>query len=164
MIWFTGDWHLDHEAIIDLASRPFLRMKHMEKTILKNYKEIVKKDDTVYFLGDIFFHKNKPKIESTLRNLPGTKILILGNHDKLDPFEYQELGFYQVATWLKVDNYTLVHDPAIAGCLTDQLFVCGHIHNLFKIQKNVINVGVDVWDFRPVSIDMICGIFKGEVK
>ncbi len=160
MIYLTSDWHLNHEAILDLASRPFPRMKHMEKTILRHYKEVVRKDDTVYFVGDIFFHKNKPKIESTLRNLPGTKILILGNHEKLDPFEYQDLGFYQVATWLKVEEFTLIHDPAIAGCLVKELFICGHVHNLFKRCDNAVNVGVDVWDFKPVTIEQVTNEFK----
>lgn len=156
MIWFTADWHLDHEAILDLGQRPFPRLKQMEKTILRNYKEVVNSEDIVYFLGDIFFHKNTPKIESTLRNLPGTKILILGNHDKLNPFVYQELGFYQVATWLSFDEKIyMIHDPAIAGCMLDKNFICGHIHKLFKKQKNALNVGVDIWDFRPVSIDQV---------
>ena len=31
----------------------------------------------------------------------------------------------------------------------------GHVHDLWKRNGNQINVGVDVWDFRPVSIDEV---------
>jgi calcineurin-like phosphoesterase family protein len=42
--------------------------------------------------------------------------------------------------------------------------VCGHIHNLFKTvpAKKIVNVGVDVWDFRPVSIDVVIETLKKE--
>jgi calcineurin-like phosphoesterase family protein len=37
--------------------------------------------------------------------------------------------------------------------------LCGHVHNNWEIKKYgrsyVINIGVDVWNFRPVSIDEI---------
>lgn len=35
--------------------------------------------------------------------------------------------------------------------LPDKAWMCGHIHGLFKAVKKVLNVGVDVWDFKPVS-------------
>jgi hypothetical protein len=35
----------------------------------------------------------------------------------------------------------------------DTILLCGHVHNLFKIlpDKNVVNVGVDVWNFKPIT-------------
>ena len=33
--------------------------------------------------------------------------------------------------------------------------LCGHVHDRWKTQDGVINVGVDVWDFKPVSIKQI---------
>jgi calcineurin-like phosphoesterase family protein len=56
----------------------------------------------------------------------------------------------------------MCHDPALANVLPeDSILLCGHVHNLFKtttsLCKNikVINVGVDIWDFTPVSIEQI---------
>lgn len=52
---------------------------------------------------------------------------------------------------------TLCHYPMITwhharkGAL--QLF--GHVHNNWKGSNNSFNVGVDVWDFMPVSINDI---------
>src|SRR5690606_2613015 len=33
--------------------------------------------------------------------------------------------------------------------------ICGHVHQNWKFKEKMINVGVDVWDFKPVSIDEI---------
>ena len=46
----------------------------------------------------------------------------------------------------------MVHDPAESQVRRDRVFLVGHVHDLFKICKNAINVGVDVWDYRPVSL------------
>lgn len=39
--------------------------------------------------------------------------------------------------------------------------LCGHIHEKWQIRDKMINVGVDVWDYKPVSIDEITKIIKG---
>lgn len=33
--------------------------------------------------------------------------------------------------------------------------LCGHVHQNWKFKDKMINVGVDVWDFKPVSIEEI---------
>lgn len=33
--------------------------------------------------------------------------------------------------------------------------LCGHVHEKWKIKGRMINVGVDVWDMKPVSIEEI---------
>jgi len=36
----------------------------------------------------------------------------------------------------------------------------GHVHEKWRIRKRMINVGVDVWNFKPVSIDQIINIIN----
>lgn len=36
----------------------------------------------------------------------------------------------------------------------------GHVHDMWKIKGKQINVGVDVWDFAPVSADTISDLIK----
>ena len=135
----------------------------MNKTIIKNHNELVSNDDTVYHIGD--FTMISPwdwsRIEKILDNLNGNHHLILGNHDRQKPFDLVEAGFISVHTSMELiyenRKFILIHDPAASCINRDIPFLCGHIHNLFKIQKNVINVGVDVWDFKPVSIETIIG-------
>jgi len=172
MIWFTADWHLFHENIIKYCDRPFKNRHHMNKTLLENYHAVVKDTDEVYFVGDLTMwgQNNFDRMQSIVEALPGTKHLILGNHDRFKPFAYHEMGFVSVHTALKTSFYTsdmssggtefiLAHDPAWAQ-IPNTFWLCGHVHNLFKTTKTkdntmVINVGVDVWNFKPISLDQV---------
>ena len=117
------------------------------------------KNDTVYHLGDFaFIRKDKMmKIEPILHQLNGTHHLVLGNHDEGKPFTYVRFGFASVHTALYVDDFLLVHDPAMAVAVNMfQKVLCGHLHGLTKfVRQNVLNVGVDVWDYKPVSIEEV---------
>ena len=158
MIYFTADQHFGHANIIKWCNRPFENNQHMDKEIIKRYNSLVTEEDTVYFLGDLTLHKHDI-VGNLLKRLKGIKHLILGNHDSLKPFDYVELGFTTIHTALEIftemGNYILVHDPAISQFDRNRMFLCGHIHDLFVKQKNCINVGVDVWDFYPVSLKRI---------
>jgi len=93
--------------------------------------------------------------------------LILGNHDSLDPFKYHEIGFTSVHTVFWASSVLpngqpckllMAHDPSFyQPAVYDYIMLCGHVHNLFKTlpDKKIVNVGVDVWDFAPVSEERI---------
>ena len=53
MIYFTSDLHLGHPAIIHMQNRPFTDVEDMNQKLINNYNAVVKKNDTVYILGDI---------------------------------------------------------------------------------------------------------------
>lgn len=155
--WFTADWHLGHENIIKYCDRPFKTARQMDRTIIKRYCERVKPEDTVFFIGDLSMKRRNYKewYIDTFSKLPGTKHLILGNHDTLNPFDYVEAGFTSVHTALDIGDFILAHDPAVATVDINRKFICGHVHRLFRRCGNVVNVGVDIWDFKPVSMDII---------
>jgi calcineurin-like phosphoesterase family protein len=46
----------------------------------------------------------------------------------------------------------------------DEWLLHGHVHNKWKVNGNMINVGVDVWDFSPVSEDTIREIIFSSVR
>lgn len=165
MIWITSDWHLYHENIIKYTGRPFKNRHHMNKVILENYCNHVNDDDEVYFLGDLTLFSG-PKVDlikSTIEALPGNKHLILGNHDRFKPFVYHDIGFLSVHTALKTDfdgtTFYLAHDPSFAQ-IPDSIWLCGHVHSLFKHTKTgnntiVINCCVEMWDYKPISLPEI---------
>jgi calcineurin-like phosphoesterase family protein len=159
MDYFSADFHFGHENIIAYTSRPFKNVKEMNAILIKNFNECVKSGDTIYILGDVSTWYNiEPKdIERLVRKLHGRKILILGNHDKFPVFDYVEMGFESVHTYFYHERLGvhLIHDPAPACGPKNMLWLCGHVHGLFKETRNVLNVGVDVWDFKPVSEDII---------
>jgi calcineurin-like phosphoesterase family protein len=140
----------------------------MNHTIIKNFNQIVGKEDTTYHLGDFTLRgpENWPLIKNWVHKLNGTHILILGNHDKLNPFAYVECGFQSVHTYLKVDDFHLVHDPAVCNVALNEPWLCGHIHRLFTISNrgNIINVCVDVWNFYPVPLDHLKSIIPRKEK
>ena len=79
--------------------------------------------------------------------------------------QYEDIGFTTIhsALHLELLDIYLVHDPAKALVRRDKLWLVAHVHNLFgrpQMGRNMINVGVDVWDFRPVSLDQITALAK----
>lgn len=163
--WFTADWHFFHDNILkyEKINRPFDNVKVMHNKIIDNYNMMVDKDDTCYVLGDIAMIKNSNlnRLDKVIQSLNGKKILILGNHDEGKPFRYLKMGFESVHTSLELNNWKLVHDPAWAVMEKNRTHIVGHVHSLFKIQGNCINVGIDVRNLFPVSIDTLIEEEKG---
>lgn len=162
MKWFTADLHLGHKNIIKYCERPFKNSHQMDKEIIHRINEKVAPEDELYIIGDFTLYGSSAseKVKQYLNKINGHKILILGNHDQLKPFTYIDVGFESVHTSLEVEDYVLVHDPAIANVDLSKKWLVGHVHNLFKKIGNVLNVGVDVWDFYPVSLNEINNMFN----
>ena len=51
--------------------RPFTSIRRMNSVLLNNWNNTVKKEDAVYFLGDLTFGKNSRPSEFWLRQLKG---------------------------------------------------------------------------------------------
>jgi len=127
----------------------------------------VTEDDTVYHVGDFAFAgpDRASYVEHLLRRLNGTHILILGNHDRIAPLNLVDIGFQSVHTSLSLEReghlIVMAHDPSIWNCVANMdplpIFLHGHIHLVWKsiINKKMVNIGVDVWDFYPVSLEQI---------
>lgn len=90
-IFFTSDLHIGHENSIKFDNRPFKDLDDMHRTLIKNFNKQVPEDGLTYFLGDIVvgsFDSGKEFISK----LNGTKILIVGNHDRAFQSCY-DMGF-----------------------------------------------------------------------
>jgi len=164
--FFTSDQHFEHRAIIDHCQRPFVSTKHMKNIIKKCWNRVVKEEDKVYVVGD--FSLQSPKLrqifKQILDNLNGRKILVVGNHEVDKIFFYagdHGIGFEQVVyPYLEVEEFVLCHDPTLSIVLPDRPFIVGHVHQMWHTLRNCYNVGVDVNDFTPVSIETIREHFR----
>ena len=94
MIWFTADSHFSHTNIIKYCNRPFSNSQEMDDNLIKNWNSKVKKNDSVYHLGDVGLG-NPIRLKHILDELNGTIYLIKGNHEKsamnkkcIDRFEW----------------------------------------------------------------------------
>ena len=113
--FFTSDWHIGHKNCIALDKRPFDSIEHMHKVLINNYNSSVKENDICYFLGDIGLCSGTI-LKEVVSQLNGTKICILGNHDKKINALY-EAGFsavmYGATLYIANEIVTLTHCPLL---------------------------------------------------
>lgn len=79
--YFTSDWHVGHANVLEFDKRPFKDLDHMHRVLINNYNATVGDQDICYFLGDMGFGKGD-LLAGVVQSLQGTKVCILGNHDK----------------------------------------------------------------------------------
>lgn len=144
--WFTSDTHFGHENIIKYCNRPFKSVEHMNEELISRWNSKVKKEDIVFHIGDFGINSDNQKI---MKRLNGHIIWIKGNHDKKTII--QDLVIHHGGRY-----WHLAHLPLdIEG----EWGLCGHVHKLWEVdhseEQTIVNVGVDVWDFYPVSINDI---------
>lgn len=167
MIYFTSDTHYGHKNIIKYCARPFADIDEMHREMIARWNAVVRPEDTVYHLGDFAFGL-KPFVANIVAQLVGEKILIRGNHDKTVQ-GMRDVGFDEVQDdkMLRLDglNVYLRHIPVdytVPLPYGTDVHLCGHVHEAWKVKTWVdrmptINVGVDQWDFRPVSLQTLLG-------
>lgn len=114
-IFFTSDVHIGHATVLKSTfdNRPFRDLNHMHESFIKRYNATVPENGTCYFLGDIGLC-NKTIISDIINQLNGTKVLILGNHDK-GITTMKRMGFEVVLNMaaMKICNQlvTMTHCP-----------------------------------------------------
>jgi calcineurin-like phosphoesterase family protein len=153
--WFTADLHLGHDMVAEY--RGFKTTHKHDTEVTARYNAKVQEDDEVWIVGDLCMWgpQNTNSVEQIIRKLNGQKHLILGNHDKLKPFDYVEMGIVSVHTALQVTLgasvvTNIVHDPAVVTVDPSMHWICGHVHDLFLQIGTCLNVGLDVWGLEPV--------------
>ena len=161
--WFTSDCHFGHANIIKYTKRPFKTLDEMNSAIIRNWNSRVKPEDTVFHIGDFCFCKgtqgSKEKAIDYEKQLNGKIIFIKGNHDHTNTLnaiiENMEITHGGI-------NMFMTHNPDDFDC-SFNINLCGHVHEIWKSKKVInhglesviINVGVDVNNFYPVSIEEI---------
>ena len=169
MIYYTSDLHLGHANAITLNDRPFGDVTEMDDALIANWNKRVKRDDTVYIVGDLVWQSVDPL--PYLARLGGKKHLIVGNHDKWVRKAEAAAFFEEIVPYAEVsfDNHpiTLCHYPMLEwknsrkeGSSRLGYLIHGHIHNtvkpLYRVlfeMPNALNAGVDINGFSPVSFD-----------
>ena len=168
MIFVTSDLHLGHSNIIKLNGRPFENVDEMNRVLIQNWNAVVGRNDEVYVLGDLIYKASITDANAWLKKLNGVKYLIKGNHDKyLNQPEFNQDAFRWVKDYFvlpyKDAKFVLFHYPIQEwdGYFRKTAHLYGHVHtNLVRGQdiiseSRAINVGVDVNEFMPVSIEAL---------
>lgn len=154
MNWFTSDWHLGHNNIIHYCNRPFKTIEEMNITIINNCFELVKPNDTLYFLGDMSMKKQTcneiiDKLLETRINL----IFVKGNHDNID-YPYKNILETSInGQFITMCHYAMVNwNKSHYG----SWLLHGHTHNgNIPLQGKMMNVGVDKNNFKPINFSQV---------
>ena len=185
MIWFTSDTHFGHSRIIELCNRPFATVEEMNAALIANWNSVVAPEDTVFHMGDAVMGSFAENVQ-ILGQLNGRIHLVPGNHDRFSVAyhakPHQRERFAQMyidqgvvlmneQEWFFEDerpveeDFMLSHYPFADErypelCPEDigQWLIHGHVHDEWQVNGRQINVGVDVWNYTPVSINTILDI------
>jgi calcineurin-like phosphoesterase family protein len=176
-VFFTSDPHYGHHNIIEYSKRPFTDVDDMRRVLMQKWNDRVGPRDLVYVLGD--FTMGKPDFaKRVLGGLNGEKHLIIGNHDR-SAAKMIEAGFasvnkemeYQLGPYLvDMSHYPYCNDMKELG-YEDKFaarrpkdrgrwLLHGHCHIAWKVRGRQVNVGVDVWDYAPVSQEELIAFIK----
>jgi calcineurin-like phosphoesterase family protein len=155
--FFTSDQHFDHENIIKFCNRPFSSVLEMNEAIIQRYNELVMPSDIVYHLGDFCFSQHA---DAYFRRLHGQKFLIIGNHDRgKNIHKLPWANVYDLADVLINKRQIVLCHYAMRvwkGSSRGSWHLYGHSHNGLKEPNSLsFDVGVDSWNYYPVSLDQI---------
>lgn len=134
----------------------------MNDALIANINSTVKEDDTLWILGDVSL--NPAAVKHNVPRINCKNLLLLGgNHDRIFSMKekwinlYKEWGFTEiykepVVRWFNGKQFTMSHHPIFPS---KGITLCGHVHTSWKLKEKNLNVGVDQWDYFPVSLDEI---------
>ena len=155
-VHFTADCHFCQVAIISMAQRPFSSIEEHDQALIDNWNVHVAPGDTVFVGGDFAHKSDNARAARIFDRLRGTKHLVIGNHD--GEFVRTRLPWASVMDRVKItvdgqrivlDHYPLRSWESVrSGAI--QLY--GHVHNRIDVWPNSCDVGVDAWDYRPVTL------------
>ena len=176
MIFLIGDTHFWHKRILEYCpGRGYTTVEAMGEGLVGKWNYTVTPEDTIYHVGDVSFG-NKDLTMEICKRLQGHKRLILGNHDLKRPDEFWvDCGFERVyrlgyGRTVTLDEFELCHYPyrhALeaydertylhhhAPVNKGKWLLHGHVHERWRNNENMVNVGVDQWGGFPIGIDVV---------
>jgi len=175
MKYYIADTHFNHKNIIQYENRPFKTTEEMDAFMIEQWNKTVNPKDEVFIIGDFCFDNSGVYATRILHKLNGKKFLVKGNHDsflKNKNFDQTQL------TWVK--EYAEINDEGTRVILFHYpiaswnakhygaIHLYGHIHSHELTDApdltNCYNVGVDVNNFKPVTLNEIKQKLKEQGK
>lgn len=160
-IFLASDHHLGHANILTFTNpngtklREFDFVEQMDEHIIERHNSVVRRNDKVYFLGDLTFSKKNMHLVGRMN---GDKVLIKGNHDTLELKEYLPY-FRDIRGVHQFDGMVLSHVPIHPESLGRWgANVHGHLHH-FRVMKggqidpNYISVCMEQINYTPISLE-----------
>lgn len=172
----------------DLKALEAIGLAEMNEAIIERSNSVVKKSSRVYDLGDVFLKCTLEQALAIRNRLVGQHFLLEGNHDSIAV----QMAKHGSWVWVKDRKRIDVQIPAgiVAPDQTKHKILLshyahltwhgsnkgvwhlyGHSHSQLEGWKNALlpsalsfDVGVDCWDFYPVSLEQVIEKMKPRVE
>ena len=166
--FYTADWHLSSQLVNKVYGRPFANVLEMNAALVSNCNSVATSEDIVMHIGDFLIYGNDGgypglKISPSvfIEQINATFVNIEGNHDPSNKTK-SICWFMETKLGNTFDSVSVAHYPSYNQKVRDLvkpgwIHLCGHVHDKWKYyidkERQVlnINVGVDVWGYKPVS-------------
>lgn len=151
--YFSSDWHIGEESIIEWERTQFYSIEEHNLAIFKfvqNLVEKIKPGDNFYMLGDYGDTDRLWYIEELTRAGAHT-IFIAGNHDKLADKEKFEKYFDEVY-WHPIylsERLIVSHFPQ--ALWPGQCNLIGHLHGAILDAPGYISCSINDTNFTPIT-------------
>lgn len=173
MIYFTSDWHFNHDKDFIWKKRGYNSVEEMNDDLINKICSTLDEGDELWVLGDLVMG-DIDKAAAVLSRIPYSVHFLVGNHDTLKRVNlYNSLGWINHERAIQVTDgswdFYLSHYPTVTMNYDDVkkhhplINLHGHTHYQNKFYNDnpyMYNVGVDSQNGYPVSIDKI----KADIK
>jgi calcineurin-like phosphoesterase family protein len=167
-VYFTSDHHFGHSGARSLFRRPFASVAEMDRQMIDRWNSLIKPDDEVWHLGDFAVRQPPERVASLLTELHGRKHLVSGNNDDASVTGCPGWTSVQAYAELTIDETSLVlcHYPfrTWRDMGKGAINLHGHSHGRLKPLPRQFDVGVDAWDFQPVTLASFVGGTKARAR
>src|SRR6267142_2630891 len=103
--FIISDTHFGHSALQAHNRRP----ADVDVKTVSAWKRLVKPEDLVLHIGDVAFNFVEKKLLDWMNDLPGTKVLVRGNHDSKSITFYMNNGFAFACDGFKLSGVYFTH-------------------------------------------------------
>lgn len=164
-IYLTSDWHLlKYKYKSDYTGKGEKNKINGDK-IISWCKKNIGPNDVFMFLGDLGYRwlneADCRTVQEIYKSLPGIKVLILGNHDRMQgPDFYTKCGFDYIFEELIHDSIIFTHRPVdIDKYPNIKLNIHGHIHDMTTYWttdgKHNVNVYPSRYNNKCTTLDYV---------
>ena len=159
--FFTSDSHVGHKGILsDRMARPrrFSTIEEHDERIIAHWNDRIRPEDECWHLGDFGYKGSAAHYQRVFARLNGRKHLVWGNHDHQ---RTRDLPWYsqqdRAEPVVEGIRFVLSHYAQRTWNRSHQgaLHLYGHSHGSLPGCGRSLDVGVDCWDMRPVTVDEI---------
>ena len=157
--WIWSDLHLGHEHSRTFFGRPFRTAAAADEAMMEAWYEQVGEDETIICLGDVTVDGEAlAHHQEWWRKAPGTKWLMLGNHDvdpvnQIRPFKIDRTA---VTLHAAGDPPLLLTHVPLLQVPHGTVNVHGHVHEQESPTPNRhVNVSVEQLNYRPARLSEI---------